>query len=192
RARAQGVPPYVVFTDATLKAVCDLKPTSHALLGTVSGVGQRKLADYGDEVVQIVRDHLTGTPAPQATPQERGVRENSAVLGVLRGAVPGAPRPSGPVPSAPPLLDAPPTGSATARPDLTDRVADALRDLRRDLTRETGLSAYVVFTNATLDALASRQPQSVVELADIPGLGPKRLENYGERIVQAIRSVTGD
>ncbi|GHG18387.1 DNA helicase RecQ [Deinococcus indicus] len=195
RARAQGVPPYVVFTDATLKAVCDLKPTSHALLGTVSGVGQRKLADYGDEVVQIVRDHLTGTPTPAPTPQERGVRENSAVLGVLRGAVLSAPRPSTPVPSGPALstpalLDAPPVASATARPDLTDRVADALRAVRRDLTRETGLSAYVVFTNATLDALAARQPQSVAELADVPGLGPKRLENYGERIVQAIRSVT--
>ncbi|MFC6748128.1 HRDC domain-containing protein [Deinococcus aquaticus] len=69
-------------------------------------------------------------------------------------------------------------------------MADALRDLRRDLTRETGLSAYVVFTNATLDALAARQPQSPAELTDIPGLGPKRIENYGERIVQAIRSVT--
>ena len=71
-------------------------------------------------------------------------------------------------------------------------MADALRDLRRDLTRETGLSAYVVFTNATLDALAARQPHSVAQLADIPGLGPNRLENYGARIVQTIRSVTGD
>ncbi|UBV43775.1 DNA helicase RecQ [Deinococcus taeanensis] len=167
RARAQGVPPYVIFTDATLKAITEFKPTSHATLGTVSGIGQRKLSDYGDEVVQIVRDALSGKTVTLPDPQERGVRANSAVLGVLNRRGPDA-------------LDETPAPAS---------VADALRDLRRTLTRETGLSAYVIYTNAALEALAERQPRSLDDLRDIPGFGPKRIEAYGERILAAVDRV---
>ncbi|MBZ9711958.1 DNA helicase RecQ [Deinococcus multiflagellatus] len=173
RARSLGVPPYVIFTDATLKAIAEFKPTSHALLGTVSGVGQRKLADYGDEVVQLVRDSLDGaSPAPVSAP-ERGARENSAVLGILKG------RP----------VAAPPLPSLPADPARTEPVAEALRELRKTLSRETGHSTFVVFPNATLQALAERQPRTLADLQDIPGFGPKRVDAYGEQVVAAVRDV---
>ncbi|MBZ9751105.1 DNA helicase RecQ [Deinococcus sp. HMF7604] len=175
RARSLGVPPYVIFTDATLKAITELKPTSHATLGTVSGVGQRKLADYGDEVVQLVRDSLGGlTPAPVSAP-ERGARENSALLGILKGR-----------PAPEPVL-LPPT--APADPAHTEQVAEALRELRKALSKETGHSAFVIFPNATLEALAARQPHTLAEMQDLPGFGPKRLEAYGERVLETVRSV---
>ncbi|MFC6659596.1 DNA helicase RecQ [Deinococcus multiflagellatus] len=173
RAPAAWVSPYVIFTDATLKAIAEFKPTSHALLGTVSGVGQRKLADYGDEVVQLVRDSLDGaSPAPVSAP-ERGARENSAVLGILKG------RP----------VAAPPLPSLPADPARTEPVAEALRELRKTLSRETGHSTFVVFPNATLQALAERQPRTLADLQDIPGFGPKRVDAYGEQVVAAVRDV---
>lgn len=55
--------------------------------------------------------------------------------------------------------------------------------------KETGYSAFVVFTNATLEALAARQPRTLAELAEVPGLGEKRIEAYGERILDAINTV---
>ncbi len=184
RARSLGVPPYVIFTDATLKGVTELKPTSHASLGTVSGVGQRKLADFGDEVVQIVRDSLDGRPAAPArtvTPQERGARDNAAVLGALRA------RPQEPADPAPALL-----GQPQPDPAQTGRVAAALREVRRTLTQETGLSAFLIFPNAALDALAQRQPRTEAELHGIPGFGPKRIETYGQRVLLAIRTALTD
>jgi ATP-dependent DNA helicase RecQ len=53
-AKEQGVPAYVIFHDATLRAVAALAPTSLGQLGTVSGVGENKLAKYGDGVLAAV------------------------------------------------------------------------------------------------------------------------------------------
>ena len=47
-ARARGVPPYVIFHDATLREMARLRPTSMAALLTVKGVGARKADDLGE------------------------------------------------------------------------------------------------------------------------------------------------
>ena len=55
-ARAQGVPPYIIFNDATLRAMTVEKPRSLEELGTISGVGKRKLARYGEAFLAVLRD----------------------------------------------------------------------------------------------------------------------------------------
>ncbi|MFW5857767.1 MAG: HRDC domain-containing protein, partial [Planctomycetota bacterium] len=62
-ADAQGVPPYVVFHDSTLRGVAALRPRTEAELLEVSGVGERKLARYGAEVLAVVAAHLDGADA---------------------------------------------------------------------------------------------------------------------------------
>jgi len=54
-AREQGVPPYVIFHDSTLMGIHEFRPGSLAELGKISGVGQSKLAKYGDAFLQVVR-----------------------------------------------------------------------------------------------------------------------------------------
>jgi DNA helicase-2/ATP-dependent DNA helicase PcrA len=54
RAKADGVPAYVVFHDATLAAIADERPSSRAALASLSGVGPTKLERYADEVLAIV------------------------------------------------------------------------------------------------------------------------------------------
>jgi ATP-dependent DNA helicase RecQ len=53
-AREQGVPAYIVFGDATLRGIAVTKPTSLEQLGTISGVGEKKLEAYGDGVLEVV------------------------------------------------------------------------------------------------------------------------------------------
>lgn len=53
-AREQGVPAYVVFHDATLRAVAERRPASLAELGTISGVGATKLERYGPGLLAAV------------------------------------------------------------------------------------------------------------------------------------------
>jgi DNA helicase-2/ATP-dependent DNA helicase PcrA len=53
-ASAQGVPAYVVFTDATLTALAERRPTSNAELVDIAGIGPRKLALYGQAVLALV------------------------------------------------------------------------------------------------------------------------------------------
>jgi DNA helicase-2/ATP-dependent DNA helicase PcrA len=54
RAKADGVPAYVVFHDATLAAIAEEQPTNRAALATVQGVGPTKLERYADELIEIV------------------------------------------------------------------------------------------------------------------------------------------
>jgi len=49
------VPPYVIFHDATLREMAALKPQNPHALAEVSGVGARKLADYGEAFLEVVR-----------------------------------------------------------------------------------------------------------------------------------------
>jgi ATP-dependent DNA helicase RecQ len=56
-AKEQGVPAYVIFHDATLREVAARSPSTLAELGTVSGVGEHKLAKYGQQVLDTLAGH---------------------------------------------------------------------------------------------------------------------------------------
>jgi len=53
-AKAQHVPPYVIFHDRTLAEIAAVKPASRAALGRLNGVGEAKLAHYGEAVLGVV------------------------------------------------------------------------------------------------------------------------------------------
>ncbi|MEZ0233290.1 MAG: DNA helicase RecQ [Methylophilaceae bacterium] len=55
-AKEQGVPPYVIFHDSTLLEILNQKPQSLTEMGRISGVGQAKLAKYGDEFLKALED----------------------------------------------------------------------------------------------------------------------------------------
>ncbi len=53
-AKEQGVPAYVIFHDATLRQIATELPGTLAALGTISGVGENKLAKYGEAVLAVL------------------------------------------------------------------------------------------------------------------------------------------
>ncbi|MFD0787924.1 HRDC domain-containing protein, partial [Micromonospora azadirachtae] len=55
-AKEQGVPAYVIFHDATLRQIATDAPTSLAELSQVSGVGENKLAKYGEQILTVLAD----------------------------------------------------------------------------------------------------------------------------------------
>ncbi len=56
-AKAQGVPPYVVFHDATLAAMAERRPRTLSEFAEISGVGERKLAAYGEDFLEVILTH---------------------------------------------------------------------------------------------------------------------------------------
>jgi len=54
-AKAQHVPPYVIFHDRTLAEIAVVKPGSRAMLASLNGVGEAKLAHYGEAVLEVVQ-----------------------------------------------------------------------------------------------------------------------------------------
>ncbi|MGW4230019.1 DNA helicase RecQ [Streptomyces sp. NPDC004980] len=79
QAKELGLPAYVIFHDATLREIAALRPGSLAELGGISGLGEKKLATYGEGVLEVLAglgDAVPGTsdedPAP--APQEPASR----------------------------------------------------------------------------------------------------------------------
>ncbi len=72
-----------------------------------------------------------------------------------------------------------------------DALMERLRALRFRLAREAQVPAYVIFTNATLSAMAARRPTTTAELLDIPGVGEKRAFRYGAAFLELIRDFCG-
>ncbi len=58
-AEEQGVPPYVIFHNATLEEMCRVQPQTLADFGDINGVGERKLEKYGPFFVAVIRQHAT-------------------------------------------------------------------------------------------------------------------------------------
>jgi ATP-dependent DNA helicase RecQ len=56
-ADEQGVPPYVVFHDATLMEMVESRPQNLRQLARISGVGERKLEAYGEAFVELILEH---------------------------------------------------------------------------------------------------------------------------------------
>ncbi|MGH3137796.1 MAG: HRDC domain-containing protein, partial [Gaiellaceae bacterium] len=75
-----------------------------------------------------------------------------------------------------------PVSVADADADLVER----LRQWRLERSREDGVPAFVVFHDSTLRELAVAQPQSHGELAVIKGLGPAKLERYGDDLLAVL------
>ncbi len=55
-AKEQKLPAYVIFHDATLRSIAALRPSTLGELGTISGIGQNKLAKFGAPVLEVVNE----------------------------------------------------------------------------------------------------------------------------------------
>jgi ATP-dependent DNA helicase RecQ len=75
------------------------------------------------------------------------------------------------------------TVPANVDPDLYAR----LKEWRAEQARTQSVPAYVVFHDSTLAAIAAAQPRDLDALSAIPGIGAKKLERYGEGLLQLMR-----
>ena len=87
---------------------------------------------------------------------------------------------------------APTPRSKTARsnqalPVNDDPLFAALRNMRRQLAQQQGVPPYVVFHDSTLTAMAAMRPQTLDEFAELPGVGVRKLQTYGDAFLQVLR-----
>jgi DNA helicase-2/ATP-dependent DNA helicase PcrA len=71
-------------------------------------------------------------------------------------------------------------------PEPDDPVFAALKAWRLDRAKADEVPAYVVFHNSTLAEIAGRKPQTLRDLATVPGVGPTKLDRYGEDVLAAL------
>jgi ATP-dependent DNA helicase RecQ len=63
---------------------------------------------------------------------------------------------------------------------------DYLRQWRREVAKRQNTAAFIVMHDTTLDALCVKQPRTIAELRGIPGIGERKIELYGQEIVDAL------
>jgi ATP-dependent DNA helicase RecQ len=85
--------------------------------------------------------------------------------------------------SKPVTEDAP--AESVASPESQD-LYQRLQALRKRLADDQGVPPYIVFSNATLREMSQRQPQSQRQFAKVPGVGSRKLEQYGQAFTQEI------
>jgi ATP-dependent DNA helicase RecQ len=72
--------------------------------------------------------------------------------------------------------------ASPADPQLFER----LRQLRTELAEEEGVSAFLIFHDKTLKAIAGHKPMTSAALMEIPGIGPLKAERYGRRVLEVV------
>ncbi|MGP6175154.1 ATP-dependent DNA helicase UvrD2 [Corynebacterium sp. A21] len=70
--------------------------------------------------------------------------------------------------------------------DADEGVFEGLRAWRSEVARDMQVPAYIVFTDATLMAVAEALPRSEAELLDVSGIGPAKLEKYGAGLLAVL------
>ncbi|MCU0448535.1 MAG: DNA helicase RecQ [Bernardetiaceae bacterium] len=79
------------------------------------------------------------------------------------------------------------TATAREQDPVREALFEQLRGLRRRLADEQGVPAYVVFTDATLQAMAQQRPVTREQMVDLPGVSRQKYERYGPLFTQTVQ-----
>lgn len=92
------------------------------------------------------------------------------------------------------VLPAKPTRAAKVQTDADYHVPlfDRLKQLRRQTAQAQNVPPYVIFSDATLVALATYLPQNLNDLRQIPGFGDVKIARYGDAFLEEVKAYTRD
>jgi DNA helicase II / ATP-dependent DNA helicase PcrA len=80
--------------------------------------------------------------------------------------------------------------AAPERPSADDPVVKALKAWRLERARKDEIPAFVVFHDATLEEIARSRPKELWQLAKISGVGPAKLERYGDEVLTTLSAAS--
>jgi DNA helicase-2/ATP-dependent DNA helicase PcrA len=213
RAAAQHAPPLEGVTLASLHAAKGLEWDAVFLAGLVDGTvpivhaetpaqveEERRLLYVG---VTRAREHVALSWALARSPGGRKARRPSRFLdGLAPQTATPAParvdrskrRGGGPGPQPCRVCGRPLTAALERKlgrcegcpSDLDEALYARLKAWRSEVSREQKVPAYVVFTDATLQAIAEHRPANAEQLSAIPGVGAVKLERYGPAVLAHI------
>jgi ATP-dependent DNA helicase RecQ len=158
-AQRAGLPAYFVFTDSVLEAMAARRPTTPEEVLEIPGVGPKTLDKYGSPFLEVLRRHAAEHPGADA----------ARTVPVEKPARKKKEAPEGP--------------ANEAEAELYGR----LKRVRSELAKQAEVPAYVVLWDRTLVEIARRQPRTGAELLAIPGVGPAKVEKYGEALLRVLR-----
>ncbi|MFI2103927.1 ATP-dependent DNA helicase UvrD2 [Isoptericola sp. NPDC019693] len=193
RASAQHAPTVEGVTLASLHAAKGLEWDAVFLAGVSEGLMPISLAETDEGVAEErrllyvgitrAREHLELSFARSRNPGGRATRKRTRFLDGLWPDDPSDRRGRGRA------------VRGQARQQLTGEhdvaLFDALREWRLSVARETDKPAFTVLGDATLAAIAELRPTSVAQLARVNGVGPAKIDRYGQTILAIVAEHAG-
>jgi DNA helicase-2/ATP-dependent DNA helicase PcrA len=171
------------ITLSTVHRVKGLEWPHVIVVGANDGTFPHRLADLEEERrvfhVAVTRSSVTTTVIADAGRPSPFLAELTGEAGPPRFDLGEAPE------SRPSSRDRRPRGS-DPKVTLDSTLGDALRGWRLDTARAAGVPAFVVFSDATLAEIVESRPSSTRELGRVKGVGPKKLEQYGDAILELV------
>ncbi len=172
-AAMNGVPAFIIFSDATLRDMAEKMPTSEAQFQSIYGVGRVKTEKFGRKFIDEIESFLA---------------ENGTVEKPKKKRDSGKKKSANKAPNSPSIhLSKDEKGSYILPPEVNGDLFAALRTLRADLSSDFGIQSNSL---ASTDALAQISAEKTVTLAGLQKLGilPPRTELIcGDEFIHTVR-----
>lgn len=158
-ARENNVPPYIIFGDVTLKEMAANYPISKEAMLRISGVGEVKYSKYGEAFENAIRKFT----------EENNIEVPEYVE-----------------------VSSEPKNSTEKDENLKLEVTTdlelykRLKEARNEFAKKERVLPQAIMTMNTLKEISGRYPNTLDELKDISGMGPKKISSYGETIIKIV------
>ncbi len=155
-AKEEGIAPYMVFGDATLKNMASVYATNKEEMLNISGVGQIKYEKYGNRFEDIIEKYI----------EEKNIDKSK--LNTVSGKSTGL-------------------NSEYFNVTTDKKLYERLRDYRLSVSKLEGVLPYMILSSNTLKEISGRYPLDEEQLKDICGIGPVKINKYGEDIINIVK-----
>ena len=155
-AKEEGIAPYMVFGDATLKNMASVYATNKEEMLNISGVGQIKYEKYGNRFEYIIEKYI----------EEKNIDKSK--LNTVSGKSTGL-------------------NSEYFNVTTDKKLYERLRDYRLSVSKLEGVLPYMILSSNTLKEISGRYPLDEEQLKDIGGIGPVKINKYGEDIINIVK-----
>ena len=155
-AKEEGIAPYMVFGDATLKNMASVYATNKEEMLNISGVGQVKYEKYGNRFEDIIEKYI----------EEKNIDKSK--LNTVSGNSTGL-------------------NSEYFNVTTDKKLYERLRDYRLSVSKLEGVLPYMILSSNTLKEISGRYPLDEEQLKDIGGIGPVKINKYGEDIINIVK-----
>ena len=155
-AKEEGVAPYMVFGDATLKNMTSSYPINKEEMLNISGVGEIKYEKYGKKFEDIIEKYI----------KEKNIDKSK--LNKVSGNTTGL-------------------NSDYFNVTTDKKLYERLREYRLSVSKLEGVLPYMVLSSNSLKEISGRYPLDEEQLKDIGGVGPVKINKYGEDIINIVK-----
>ncbi|MFR1708107.1 MAG: DNA helicase RecQ [Clostridium sp.] len=169
-AKEAGIPPYIIFSDGTLREMSIKYPRNKEDFLDISGVGETKYNKYGKEFQNAIIEYVKENKLEEVNKNiDDNVYEEASITKMEE--------------------------AQTSNEDSeyfyvnTDKeLFGRLLLLRQEMGKKEGTSPQHIIEKNTLKEISGRYPNTLEELKDIGGMGPKKIERYGVSLIEAVNA----